>query len=96
MNDMTSTQSFGSFYIAVVEVLRSADENAALALLGMSGEAELVTLLEGRTTAAEALQYAKVMFEIGMDEVANDVVRAVMNARIETVAWTTAGLAATA
>ena len=96
MNDATSTQSFGSFYTAVVEVLRSADEMAALAVLGMSGEAELVTLLEGRTTAAEALQYAKVMFEIGMDEVAHDVVRAVMNARIERSVWATEGLAATA
>jgi hypothetical protein len=96
MNDTTSTQSFGSFYTAVVEILRSADETAALALLGMSGEAELVTLLEGRTTAAEALQYAKVMFEIGMDEVAHDVVKAVMTARIERTAWLDAGLAATA
>lgn len=76
--------NYESYYAAVVEILCSADERAALQLLGMSGESELVTLLEGQTTAAEALAYAKVMFEIGMSEVAHDVVRAVMTARVET------------
>ncbi|MCB9676164.1 MAG: hypothetical protein H6737_13670 [Alphaproteobacteria bacterium] len=75
-------QSFESYYFCVVEILKEVDEHAALALLGMSGEAELVTLLEGQTTAAEALSYARMMFEIGMDEVAHDVVREVMSASI--------------
>jgi hypothetical protein len=73
-------QTFDAFYTAVVEILRSQDEAAALALLGLSAEASTITLLEGETTAAEALAYARVMFEIGMAEVAHDVVRAVLTA----------------
>lgn len=71
---------FDGFYTAVVEILRSEDEMAALALLGLSAEARTITLLEGETTASEALAYARVMFEIGMSEVAHDVVKAVLQA----------------
>jgi len=88
--------NFDAYYYAIIEILRTADEEAALGLLGMSGEAELVMLLEGQTTAAEALAYAKLMFEIGMDEVAHEVVRAVMSASIRPTVRVEAGLLATA
>lgn len=96
---------FDAFYTAVVEILRAEDERAALALLGLSAEARTITLLEGETTAAEALSYARVMFEIGMSEVAHDVVRAVIQAATlpaapaslaQSTAWVSRGLLATA
>ncbi|MEZ4318981.1 MAG: hypothetical protein R3F61_15815 [Myxococcota bacterium] len=89
-------QNFESYYYAVVEILRSVDEGAALALLGMSGEAELVTLLEGQTTVMEALSYARVMFEIGMDEVAHDVLREIMSAGMRVPELVPQGIAAIA
>ena len=91
-------QSFDAYYVAVVEVLQAIDEDAALALLGIRAEASLITLLEGETTASEALSYAKMMFEIGMDEVAHDVVRSVMGAKVGTpsASWSGAELHAIA
>ena len=74
--------TFDGYISAVVSVLLSKGEAAALRLLGLSAEASLITLLEGETTASEALAYARVMFEIGMDEVARDVVLEVMTAGV--------------
>lgn len=91
-------QGFDGYYCAVVEVLTTEDEDAALSLLGIRAEASLITLLEGETTASEALSYAKMMFEIGMDEVAHDVVRSVMGAahQAPVMAWRDTSLRAIA
>ena len=74
--------TFQGYYSALEQLVRSGQHRVAMELFGLDGEVEL---LEGASTVEEALDYARLMFEIGMEEVARDVLVAALEARASTV-----------
>lgn len=70
--------AFQGFYVALEQLVRSGQQRIAMQLFGLDGEVEL---LEGASTVEEALDYASLMYELGMDDVARDVLVAVVEAR---------------
>lgn len=71
---------FEGYAVALEQLVRSGEQRVAMELFGLDGTVEL---LEGESTVEEALDYAALMFELGMDAVAQDVLTAVLTARPE-------------
>ena len=70
--------AFQGYYVALEQLVRSGQQRVAMELFGLDGEVEL---LEGATTVDEALDYAHLMYELGMADVGRDVLLAVLEAR---------------
>ncbi len=70
--------AFQGYREALEQLVRGGQHRVATALFGLDGEVELP---EGATTVLEALEYAQLMFELGMSDVGRDVLLAVLQTR---------------